>query len=424
LAIAFCAAFSAYFYLLFKLNIQPTTFDLSLRETFILAFLLRGVLVFTLPHLSDDIYRFIWDGQLINSGINPFNHPPQYFADNQLFTDRLSFYLFDKINSKVYHTIYPPVVQGIFALAAWLFPHNHYGAVIIIKSFLFLCEIGTLYLITQLCQSFKLWQSSHSQNSHYSFLLYALNPLIIIEFCGNGHLEAAMIFFFFLSLNFIKNKKIAYSAIAMSLAIATKLIPVLFILPLFKRLIFRGLLKYSSIIGICLLLLFLPLYNAVFIENISKSLNLYFQKFEFNASLYYLISRPIEWIKGYNPIQQIAPMLSFLTAFSMLFVAFLEKTKASLEDFQWESYFEKCLFIISIYFLTATTVHPWYATIPFALSIFTRWRYPLVWSLMILVTYHGYTLGTWRHTENFWLIGLEYGVVFYVFIKEYRRHYD
>src|SRR5690606_30827687 len=36
----------------------------------------RLILLFSIPELSNDFYRFIWDGELLNRGINPFAHKP------------------------------------------------------------------------------------------------------------------------------------------------------------------------------------------------------------------------------------------------------------------------------------------------------------------------------------------------------------
>ena len=36
----------------------------------------RIFLVFSVPELSPDFYRFIWDGELLTQGINPYAHIP------------------------------------------------------------------------------------------------------------------------------------------------------------------------------------------------------------------------------------------------------------------------------------------------------------------------------------------------------------
>ena len=45
------------------------------------AVLARLILLFAEPWLSDDIYRFIWDGYLWQAGINPFTALPSAYAE-------------------------------------------------------------------------------------------------------------------------------------------------------------------------------------------------------------------------------------------------------------------------------------------------------------------------------------------------------
>ena len=44
---------------------KKTDSETDARFWFIFAFLLRGSLTFSFPNLSDDIYRFVWDGRQI-----------------------------------------------------------------------------------------------------------------------------------------------------------------------------------------------------------------------------------------------------------------------------------------------------------------------------------------------------------------------
>jgi hypothetical protein len=41
------------------------------------ALLFRLLLLFAVPALSDDFYRFLWDGRLSLEGINPFLYTPR-----------------------------------------------------------------------------------------------------------------------------------------------------------------------------------------------------------------------------------------------------------------------------------------------------------------------------------------------------------
>ncbi len=71
------------------------------------------------------------------------------------------------------------------------------------------------------------------------------------------------------------------------------------------------------------------------------------------------------------------------------------------------------LLVLAFYFFTATTVHPWYLATLLILSIFTNYKFPLVWSFVIILSYLAYANG---NNENLWIIGLEYIIVYGVFI--------
>ena len=152
-----------------------------------LGVLLRLILLFSLPNLSDDIYRFIWDGRLLVNGINPFDQLPSFYMEQGISIPGINQPLYQLLNSPNYFTIYPPVCQGIFAFAVWLFPDSILGSSIVIKSIFLFFEIGTIALMIQLLKHFML--------PLRNVLLYILNPLIILELIGNIHFEAAMLFF-------------------------------------------------------------------------------------------------------------------------------------------------------------------------------------------------------------------------------------
>jgi alpha-1,6-mannosyltransferase len=446
---AYSLLFVAYFYVvkkkiggfetLQKLNNSQTSSQSSLYFSlnsfhFLLftALILRGVLIFSMPNLSEDIYRFIWDGRLIHLGINPFNHKPSYFIENQLFSETLTPQLFQQLNSKDYFTVYPPVCQAVFAMAVWLFPTSIYGSMVVIKGFLFLCDMGTIYLMLKMLKDSK------------KALIYALNPLIIIELCGNAHFEAAMIFFFLLAIFILKkgktetqrsgnfksypNVKVSVaSAFFLALSVASKMLPLIFLPFFIKRMGLKNAFLYFIGVSFFLVLLFSPLYNAVFINNIKTSLNLYFQKFEFNASVYYVYSTIETARLGFNPILNISKVLmgvvlgsiAILIILDLLLKPKIQNLKSEKTDSFSESFFEKCLFAISIYFLCAAIVHPWYAALPLAISVFTRFRYIMVWTSLLPFTYIHYSYA--KPTENFWVIGVEYFIVISFFIFELMK---
>ena len=64
------------------------------------------------------------------------------------------------------------------------------------------------------------------------------------------------------------------------------------------------------------------------------------------------------------------------------------------------------LWALTVYLLMSTTVHPWYITPLVALAVFTDYRFPIAWSMLVIVSYAGYT--ETGYTENINLVITEY----------------
>jgi len=367
-----------------------------------LGIFLRFCLLFYVPNLSDDIYRFVWDGRLLIHGFNPFDHLPSYYLENGIAIEGITKDLFDKLNSPEYFTIYPPMAQLTFAIACLLFPMSVLGSAIVMKLFLFAAEIGSIFLIIKLLKHFQL--------PFKNVLLYALNPFIIIELTGNLHFEGAMIFFLLLAFWWLLKNRTALSAGALALSIACKLMPLIFLPLLIRRLGWRKSFLYFLMVGVMLAVLFAPLASGVFLNNFGESLNLYFQKFEFNASIYYLARWVGYQYKGYNLIHQIGPALAFCTLLGVAALAVFDKNP------NWKSLPVKMLFAISLYLSFTTTVHPWYVSLPVVLCLFTRFRFPILWSGLVILTYVNYSYEP--YFENLWVVGIEYFLVSAYFVWE------
>lgn len=372
----------------------------------IISIFLRFILVFAFPNLSDDIYRFIWDGRLLINGWNPFDHLPSFYIEQGIQVPGITEELYHELNSPNYFTIYPPVAQAVFAFACWIFPNSIVASAILMKVFLFACEVGTIVLLVKLLRHFELPQKN--------VLLYALNPLIIIEITGNLHFEGAMIFFLLLAFWWLIKQQYVFSAAAIALSIASKLLPLIFLPFLIRRLGWAKSFRYFLVVGLTLALLFVPLFSGLFLENFGSSLDLYFRKFEFNASIYYFARWIGFQIKGYNIIQIIGPILALGTFFGVLLMAFFEK------DLSWIKWPGKMLFAICLYLLFTTTVHPWYVSLPIVLCLFTRFRFPILWSGLIFMTYVNYSYNPYH--ENLWVVGVEYVGVMGLFLWEWRRN--
>jgi alpha-1,6-mannosyltransferase len=367
----------------------------------LMGIILRCILLPAYPPLSDDYFRFIWDGYLNMEGINPYELKPEEFI--QYHGEKQYHFIYEQLNSKIYFSVYPPLLQAIFYISTWLFPESVQGSVIVMRLFLILFELGSIFFIYQILKRFSLpkWQ----------VLLYALNPLVIIEISGNLHFEGMMIFFLMGSIYLLtKFDNIIPSAISLGLAIGAKLLPLIFIPFFLWKLGFKKAIIYGVVAGIIFLLSFFMLWDETLLYNFRESIRLYYKSFEFNGGIYYLCREIGYLFRGYNEIATIGPGLAIFSALGIIVLALLDKKK---DISRLPLLF---LLALSLYQLCSTTVHPWYIAPLVALASLTSSRYAIVWSGLILLTYINYSYQSYY--ENIWIVGLEYILVIGVLIKE------
>lgn len=351
--------------------------------------LFRFCLIFSTPALSDDFYRFFWDGRIQQLGFNPFDFTPRQFLNQN--SDAFLSQLFPYLNSPDYFSVYPQLSQILFNIVSVIGKDSLQTNLIAMKSIIFITEIGTLYLLSKLANNRK------QDPSH--LLIYLLNPLVIIELTGNIHLEAFMIFFFLLAVMLFDKQRFIGSATALSLSIQTKLLPILAVPFLIKKIGIKKTIGYGLI---CLLItVFISIGSINTSErlaHIAESLNLYYGKFEFNGGIY-LFFRSIGWtVMGYNPIAILSKLMILFTLAGILIVYLKESDM--LSGFFWA---------LIIYLGFAAIIHPWYLTPLVALSMFVKFRFILVWSALIPLSYISYK--TLPYSENYWITGVEYLIV-------------
>lgn len=383
----FGLAFAGYYLLL---QARP-----GLKQGLLLALGLRLLFLAAQPALSDDYYRFLWDGALVAAGENPYLILPSALIGAETEIPGISRQLFRLLNSPDYYSVYPPFCQAVFALARHLAGDSWLLACVLMRLVLLAAEGGTIWLLIRLLPSWNLPLSRA--------WLYAFNPLVIVELTGNLHFEALMVFFLLASLYLLWQGRRAWSALALGLSIGVKLLPLMLLPLLWAYLGWKKFLLYGCLVAGVLALQFLPFLSRELLAHIGSSLNLYFQKFEFNASVYYLLRWLGYQVQGYNMISQIGPFLSLLTIACIGYLAWRQNRPVQVLA-------TNMLLAFTAYLLLATVVHPWYLSTLVMLCCLTPWRYPLVWSAGALLSYAAYQ--TTSYQENGWLIGLEYLLVF------------
>ncbi|MGA8854219.1 MAG: glycosyltransferase 87 family protein, partial [Christiangramia sp.] len=279
--------YAALCFLSFKLIQQLKA---NLRLLVGLAIIFRLIFLFALPNLSQDYLRFIWDGRLIAEGWNPYRYIPSELIEIQNFSISQSRELINGMGSlsASHFSNYPPLNQLIFAISGWLSASSILGSVIIFRFSIILADIGTLVFGRKLLKSVGF--------PEHQIFWYLLNPFVILEMTGNLHFESVMVFFLILSLFLLHKGRWFWSALVLGLSISVKLLPLMFLPLLFRYFVrsssdlnFGKLVSYYIICISTVIISFLPFYSAEVVSNFLSSIGLWFGKFEFNASIYYII---------------------------------------------------------------------------------------------------------------------------------------
>lgn len=420
--IALISIYSGLFLFTFQLLKNVKSFRLLL----LVGIVFRLTFIITTPNLSQDFYRFIWDGQVILNGLSPYvftpeqfilNLPPKEFLVNWSLTQWQSISIpnsdllyqgMGSLNGSHYSN-YPPLNQLCFTIAALLGGKSILGTAVALRVIVVLADIGILYFGKKLLTALKLPVKN--------IFWYFLNPFIIIELTGNLHFEGVMLFFVIAALYYLYRTKWMIAPLLLGCSISLKLLPLLF-LPLFFQFflkknssktheaLWKKIMKLLSFYALTLLVFiisFIPFASGYFIENFAESIALWFGRFEFNASIYYVIRWIGFQIVGWNIIETVGKILPIVVLVSILIMTFVRKNQ-SLQQL-----ITALLLSSSIYFLLATTVHPWYVATPLLLGLFTKYKFPIVWSFAIFLSYTAYQGAIFQ--ENLLWVVIEYALV-------------
>ena len=392
------------FFLLFGLTALRLQ-QINQNEIFWLGLVFRLILLFALPWLSQDFYRFLWDGLLMLQDINPYAFTPDELVQQKdFFLSPLKQMLHQNMGalSASHYSNYPPINQVGFAFSVYWWPNSLLISTVIMRVLIIIMDLGVYHYGRKLLQLQGISQKRMAW--------YFLNPLVIIELTGNLHWEGGVLFFFTLGCYLYLRNKPLLSAAVFALSVATKLIPLLF-LPVFIR--FQSVkknLQMGSIGLIALGLIFVPFFIEIGAKNYMATLQLWFKNFEFNGSLYY-IARWIGYqIKGYNIIRQLGEVTPWLIVLLVILFSLFKRKTTIIQVFT------SMLLLISCYYFVASVVHPWYLIPLLFISLFTKFRYVLVWTFLIPLSYTSYAHPNFE--ENFFIIAIEYGVVYGVLVYE------
>jgi alpha-1,6-mannosyltransferase len=355
---------------------------------------LKIILIFAFPLASDDIYRFYWDGCTMLDGISPFKYKPIDLIQVHPASWQL---VYDKLNSREYFSVYPPILQGLFAICAFLSLHSIYLFSILWKGILVVSDFAAIRLLNKI---------DLIENKRISYW-FAWNPLVIYEVIINGHPEGLMVFFLVACIYYLKTSKYMTSSGMLSLAAAIKIFPVILLLFIPKFMGLKPGFKFAGLSVLLFLLCMIPVYP--FQDHMLESLHLYFGRFEFNGSLFELWKTIDYWRFGFDNVDHIAPYLSAVFILVCI-VLFLKQRKEDLNSF-----LQSISFTWFGYLLLSTTVHPWYIIALLVLGLFAHHFFIIIWTGCVLLSYSWYDTAMdtgWKYVFIF----LEYALVFSAFV--------
>jgi hypothetical protein len=190
----------------------------ALASILIVAMALRLLLIPGTP-VSTDIFRYVWDGRVQATGINPYLYMP---ADPALSSLRDAA-IFPYINRADYApTIYPPSSQIIFYLVTRISEST-----IAMKAAMVAFEGLAIWAIVQLLAARGLPRSR--------VLLYAWHPLPLWEFARSGHIDIAAIAFMLLAFLAMERRSPILAGIALGAGALAKYFPVVVGPALYRR---------------------------------------------------------------------------------------------------------------------------------------------------------------------------------------------
>jgi hypothetical protein len=315
-------------------------------------------------YLSDDIFRYIWDGKVNAHGINPFVYPPPSPELDSLQDDSI----YPRINHPTMPTIYPPMAQNIF-LVAYLMGGD--------GTLTFKLIAGLFELLTIL--ALMVWLKKIGvERSH--LLLYLFSPLVLIEFYLSSHLDILAMPFLVTSLIALHDRRPIVLGIMLALATMVKFYGLFFAFVILFHLGRRERRLFILSFAITIVLSYLPYVigsDGKFLGNLST----YLQQWQFNGSVFYVLKYGlrIEWAR------------IIVAAAFIGWSIYVAAGKRPIED--------KLLRTYGGYLVLTPTFFPWYFVwmFPFAIRNLS-WAF-LILSSTVLLSYHVqiayYERGTW-----------------------------
>jgi len=313
--------------------LMRATWERDDRRTLIAVMLLacaaRVPLLVAAPLWSNDAYRYVWDGDLANHGVDPRPIAP----DDGSLVERRNSPLWEHVDLRDIATVYPPVAIALFRLEAAIDPVGVRGAKIVALA-------GDALTIVVLLAALRRLRLPRGR-----IAVYALHPLVLVSFAQDAHIEAFAVAGTCTAIAAPKCLRIA----GFALAILAKLYPLIFVPATFAR-DRRG----ATLLAAVVLAAYAP---ALISGHALGSLHAYVATQRFNETLVYAFG---------------APIAGLILALGVVLAVGAVRSGVSLAP--------TLLFLTALYLLTTPNALPWYLTIVPALGVLIFRPFSSSWS--------------------------------------------
>jgi alpha-1,6-mannosyltransferase len=305
---------------------------------------------------DNDMVRYLYDGRLQRLGYNPFEVVPADAAVAGTHTEETR-----KMPSIRARTPYPAAAQLFFRAVATVWESSR-----AMKWALVLCDLLTIWVLVA-------WLRD-THRSPWLALVYAWNPLVILEVAHSGHIDALGALWIAIAAWMLSTGRPTRASIAFVLAVATKLLPIVLVPLFWKRIRFRD----AAVAALVLAALYFPFRSAGMLPLGAVPNVVAFIRF--NGPLF-------KWLALTFDPQKAAGV----ALFSGLAVAAWMRYRRGADDpaaWAWP---------MAVSLAAAPVIYPWYL-LYFTPFLFTRVSLPLVvWTYSVLPVYIVWHLSKFGH---------------------------
>jgi hypothetical protein len=335
--------------------------------------------------LSDDLYRYLWEGRLWLEGFNPYRLAPD---------DPVAAHLRDQawshINNKPLASIYPPISQMLFVATA------AFGGTA--------TSVKVLALLAHLVSAAV---AGHLTGSSRTTLALALNPLLLSEAALNGHFDVLCGLSLLVAVWSLGQRRFVRAGAATVAAIGLKLVG-LVLLPLFWR---RPKALLATALGAALMVV--PLFGWRVPADPVSGTGQFAARWRGNESLFAAVDSLSREVLNDDLAHLVARVLVALAlVWLCIFVA-----RRNLPPLQ------SARVLVWAVLLLSPQVHPWYLAWLLPLELAAGASAGLAWSALVLIAYA--PLDSWV-AEGVWAMPpglqiLEYSLLGFALILDPRR---